>query len=138
VGWLQIDPRSPEPIYLQIVEGVKAAVAKGLLKPGDKMPSVREMAMELTINHNTITKAYQELERERVIEVIRGRGTFIAVEPSVPNREARKEELKEAMRRMLVEAHLLQIDDSELLAMFQKVMDEWRHSTRGVGHELRD
>jgi GntR family transcriptional regulator len=138
VGWLQIDPRSPEPIYLQIVEGVKAAVAKGLLKPGDKMPSVREMAMELTINHNTITKAYQELERERVIEVIRGRGTFIAVEPSVPNREARKEELKEAMRRMLVEAHLLQIDDSELLAMFQKVMDEWRHSTRGGGREFGD
>ena len=56
----------------------KGAIAAGWLKPGDRLPSVRELAVSLAINHNTVAKAYQELERERVIEVVRGRGTFVA------------------------------------------------------------
>ncbi|MCL6549220.1 MAG: GntR family transcriptional regulator [Alicyclobacillus sp.] len=124
--WLQVNPRSPVPVYQQVIDGVKAGVAKGLLRPGDRLPSVRELATEIAINHNTIAKAYQELERERVIEVVRGRGTFIALEPVVPNREERLAELRERMRRMLVEAHHLKVSQEELIEMFRQVAEEWR------------
>lgn len=124
--WLHVDPRSSVPMYQQVVEGVKEAVARGVLKPGDKLPSVRELAMELTINHNTVAKAYQDLEREHVIEVIRGRGTFIATEPDIPDLSVRVRELKEEMVRWIVEAHHLQLSDEELVELFQTVLREWR------------
>jgi GntR family transcriptional regulator len=128
--WLQIDPRSAVPIYQQVVDGIKAAVAKGLLRPGDRLPSVRELAMEMTLTHNTVAKAYQELEREHVIEVVRGRGTFVAMQPTVPNREERIAAMREQMRRLLVEAHHLQLRDEEVLAMLRQVIDEWRSQRR--------
>ncbi|CEO88169.1 GntR family transcriptional regulator [Syntrophaceticus schinkii] len=78
--WFDIDQRSSTPIYQQLVEGVKQAVARGILIQGEKLPSVRELAARITINPNTIAKAYQELEREGVIETLRGRGTFVAVQ----------------------------------------------------------
>ncbi|MDQ0188663.1 GntR family transcriptional regulator [Alicyclobacillus cycloheptanicus] len=130
--WLQVNPRSPVPVYQQVVDGVKAAVAKGLLQPGERLPSVRELATEMTINHNTIAKAYQELERERVIEVVRGRGTFIALQPSVPNREERMLSMREEMRRLLVEAHHLHLSSDDVLQMFVQVVEEWRSQTGGV------
>jgi GntR family transcriptional regulator len=114
-------------MYQQVVEGVKEAVARGGLKPGDKLPAVRELAMELTINHNTVAKAYQELEREGVIEVIRGRGTFIAQSPVAPDPTAKLRELKEAMVKWIVEAHHLRMSDEELLELFHSVLLEWRN-----------
>jgi GntR family transcriptional regulator len=129
--WLQVDPKLPVPMYQQIVEGVKGNVAKGLLKAGDKLPSVRELSVELTINHNTVAKAYQELERERVIEVVRGRGTFIADTPRPPNREERTKELRDAIERLLIEAHHLQIDEEALLQLIHDVMDAWRSQREG-------
>jgi GntR family transcriptional regulator len=113
-------------MYQQVVEGVKEAVARGGLKPGDKLPAVRELAMELTINHNTVAKAYQALEREGVIEVIRGRGTFIAESPAAPDPTSKLRELKEAMVKWIVEAHHLRMSDEELVALFQSVLREWR------------
>lgn len=129
--WLQVDPRSSVPVYQQVVDGVKAAVAKGLLSPGDRLPSVRELATEMTINHNTVAKAYQELERERVIEVVRGRGTFVALQPVAPNRAERMAALEQTMQRLLVEAHHLNLRDVDVLAMFQRVAAEWRAQTGG-------
>lgn len=129
--WLHVDPRSSIPVYLQVVDGVKAAVARGMLAPGERLPSVRELATEMTINHNTIAKAYQELERERVIEVVRGRGTFIATQPSVPNREERLGDMKQDMRRLLVEAHHLHLTDEDVLDLFRKVVEAWRLETGG-------
>ncbi|SFV04255.1 GntR family transcriptional regulator [Alicyclobacillus macrosporangiidus] len=123
--WLRVNPRLPVPVYQQVVDGVKAAVAKGMLVPGDRLPSVRELAVELAINHNTVAKAYQELERARVIEVIRGRGTFIA-EPAIPSDEARRRAaLREAMKKLLVEAHHLHLQPGEALALFADVVREW-------------
>lgn len=69
-----IDGRSAKPIYEQIVDQVKEQLLKGILKSGDQLPSVRQLAGMLTINPNTVSKAYQELERQKVIETIRGRG----------------------------------------------------------------
>ncbi|MCL6627300.1 MAG: GntR family transcriptional regulator, partial [Alicyclobacillus shizuokensis] len=119
--WLRVDARSSVPMYQQIVDEVKARVAQGLLKPGDRLPSVRELAGMLTINHNTIAKAYQELERQRVIEVVRGRGTFISETGQASDVQARKQTMVDTMRKLVVEAHHLGMNETDLLRLFQRV-----------------
>ncbi len=128
--WFQVDPRSSTPIYQQVVDGIKSAVARGALQSGDKLPSVRELATLMTLNHNTVAKAYQELERSRVIEVLRGRGTFVAAPGPPPDREERVQAMKERMTQMIIEAHHLQISEQELLRMFRESQERWRR-TRG-------
>lgn len=136
--WLQVNPRSAVPLYQQVVDEVKAAVAKRLLEPGDKLPSVRELAVELVLNPNTVAKAYQELERERVIEVQRGRGTFIAQTFNVPNREERIQAIRETMQRLLIESHHLQVSDAELVSMFRDVITGFHKVVGGAGDDKRD
>lgn len=123
--WLQVDPRLSTPIYLQIVEGVKEAVAKGILASGDRLPSVREFAASMTLNANTVAKAYQELERRRVIEVIRGRGTFVAEIGLPRDKERRVDEMERVMKQLWVEAQHLQISSQELLAMMASAVAKW-------------
>ncbi|MEA3313095.1 MAG: GntR family transcriptional regulator [Caldisericota bacterium] len=72
-----INPYKGMPIYRQIVGEVKIGIAKGLLKRGERLPPIREMAIKLSVNPNTVAKAYRELERENIVETIVGRGTFI-------------------------------------------------------------
>ena len=94
--WFDIDQRSSTPIYRQLVDGVKQAVARGILVQGEKLPSVRELAVRIAINPNTIAKAYQELEREEVIETLRGKGTFVAAQ----EHKASEGEKKRVVREM--------------------------------------
>lgn len=75
-----IDPRAAKPIYVQIMDEVRRLVVTGELKADDPLPSVRALAADLKLNHNTIVQAYRELERERVVYVRRGQGTFIAAQ----------------------------------------------------------
>lgn len=75
--WIQISPGSSSPVYLQIVEQVGDAVARGLLKPGDKLPPVRRLAAELVVNPNTVARAYTHLERSGLVTTKKGSGTFI-------------------------------------------------------------
>lgn len=63
---INIDSRSSKPIYEQIIDGIKENVIRGILEPGDKLPSVRELAVMITTNPNTVSKAYKELEREKL------------------------------------------------------------------------
>ena len=128
--WLSIDPRSTKPVYQQVVDAVREAVAKGILEQGDRMPAVREMASQLTINHNTVARAYQELERDRVIEVLRGRGTFVAASRPRTDRDDRVRALAARIRELLIEAHHLQMTEEELLELFQVTLREWRQERR--------
>jgi len=128
--WLSIDPRSPKPVYQQVIDGVREAVAKGLLEQGDRMPSVRELAAKMTINHNTVARAYQELEREHVIEVVQGRGTFIAAAFPHPDRDERVRAIAARMRELLVEAHHLQMTDDDLMELFRVTLNEWHQERR--------
>lgn len=123
--WFRVDPRASTPVYLQLVEGVREQVARGLLEPGDRLPSVRELAAEMELNHNTVAKAYLELERDRVIEVVRGRGTFIADVRPPHNRPERVEKLKDTMRHLLIDAHYLQMGDEDLIDLWRQVLQEW-------------
>jgi GntR family transcriptional regulator len=73
-----LEPRDPTPIYAQLDRGLRAAIATGRLRPGDQLPTVRQLAVELRVNANTVARVYAELERTGVLETRRGVGSFIA------------------------------------------------------------
>jgi GntR family transcriptional regulator len=75
---MRVDPRSHVPIYLQIADEIRAAVAAGVYRAGEPLPSLRAMAVEIQVNPNTVQRAYDELEREGLVESQRGRGMFVA------------------------------------------------------------
>ena len=75
---VNLDPRDPRPLYLQIMDEVRRALVVGTLRAEDPMPSVRELASQLVVNPRTVSQAYQELEREGVLYVRRGQGTFVS------------------------------------------------------------
>jgi GntR family transcriptional regulator len=113
------------------VEGVKEAVAKGVFTAGDKMPSVRELAAKITINPNTIAKAYQEMEREGLIETLRGRGTYVAAREAQVSQAEKKRIISEMLEKMLVEAFYLQIDEEEMIGLMNEAVREWYRERRG-------
>lgn len=92
---MTIDFAKDRPIYLQLVELISGDVIKGVLKPGDKLPSVREYALETGVNVNTIQRVYKELEVMELTETKRGQGTFITTDETVINdvREQMKEQV---------------------------------------------
>ncbi len=120
--WFNIDPSSGVPIYRQLVDQVKQGVAGGVLRAGDRLPSVRDLALELTINPHTVAKAYQELERDGVIEVPRGRGAFVAASDLAPkpNREYQERILGDTIARLVAEAHRLQFEPDEVVEMLRR------------------
>lgn len=84
-GCIRLDFRADDPIFLQIARQIEALVAEGTLEPGDQLPTVRELAIDLRINFSTVARAYRILDEQRLISTQRGRGTFIE-EPAVPGR----------------------------------------------------
>jgi GntR family transcriptional regulator len=113
-GLLTVDPLDSTPIYAQLERGVRAAIASGRLKPGDQLPTVREMAVDLKVNANTVARVYSELERAGVIETKRGVGSFISASPSQahPPRDHDRR-VRTFVTRVLADAvaHGLSIDD---------------------------
>ena len=84
---VHLDYRSARPIYAQITDGLRQQIAAGILQPGDKLPSVRELATQLAINPNTIQRAYRELEQGGVIVTLAGKGCFVCADPTDPHAE---------------------------------------------------
>jgi GntR family transcriptional regulator len=82
VGIVTIDPRDKTPIYAQLERGLRAAIATGRLRPGDQLPTVRQLAVELRVNANTVARVYVDLERAGVIETRRGVGSFVNATPA--------------------------------------------------------
>ena len=82
MGIVAIDPRDRTPIYAQLERGLRAAIATGRLGPGDQLPTVRQLAVDLQVNANTVARVYSELERAGVIETRRGIGSFITATPA--------------------------------------------------------
>lgn len=115
----ELNFKSAKPVYLQIVDQVKAAVASGAARAGDALPSIRPLAEELRVNRNTIAKAYTELEHQGVIATESGRGCFINAHGSVLNKDARLQLVTEEIDQAIVQAHHLQIDKEELLQLVE-------------------
>lgn len=117
---IKINFKSAVPVYHQIVEQVKSAVASGQAGAGTPLPSIRPLSQELRINRNTVAKAYTELETQGVIETRPGKGSFIAEQASPLREEVRMGMLNETIDALLVEAHHLQITEKQL----RKLLDE--------------
>lgn len=114
---LQLNFKTGKPVYLQIVDQVKAAAASGAARPGDALPSIRPLAEELRINRNTIAKAYAELESQGVIETLPGKGCFIRTNSSPYKKEVRMKLLAQAVDDAVVQAHHLQVSRTDFLEL---------------------
>jgi GntR family transcriptional regulator len=114
--WIDIDPRSGVPIYVQIVDQVRHAVDVGGLRPGERLPTVRWLAGELAIAPNTIVKAYNELQRMGLVESRPGVGTVVAAGVEEVARERRVEEVFERLRVLVRDAAALGISEDDLWA----------------------
>lgn len=115
--------KSGLPVYLQLVDQVKAAAASGALKPGEPLPSIRPLAEQLRVNRNTVAKAYTELESQGVIETLAGKGCFLAGNHSPLKKEARLRLLAGDLDQAAVQAHHLQISRKEFLALAEERFD---------------
>lgn len=120
---LQINFQSGMPLYLQIVDQVKAAAASGALQPGEALPSIRPLAEELRVNRNTVAKAYSELESRGVIETLPGKGCFLKGNHSPLRKEVRRKLLIEEIDQAIVMAHHLQVPGPEFLELLRERMD---------------
>ena len=114
---------SPEPIYRQLVEQVRRLSAGGQLRPGDEMPSVREIAQALALNPMTVSKAYSLLEMEGVLARRRGLGMVVAESASTQPAD-RADLLRPTLERAAVEARQLELDPDTVLSLFATILKE--------------
>lgn len=121
---ISIDNRSAKPIYEQIIEQMKFHVAKGNIKCGDAIPSVRKLALDLKITPGTVAKAYAELEREGVIETIRGKGTFIAQNITYEVNEKKIEEVKKSLKSSILELKMNGFDEKDITKLVKETYKE--------------
>lgn len=114
---VSIDPRDATPIYAQLERGLRAAIATGRLRPGDQLPTVRQLAVDLSVNANTIARVYAELERAGVLETRRGVGSFISATPAqaLPPREHDRR-LRAFVTRVLADADAAGFTADDLLS----------------------
>src|SRR2546423_8409704 len=120
---LQVNFKSGKPVYLQVVDQIKAAAASGALHTGEPLPSIRPLAEELRVNRNTIAKAYTELESQGVIEAIPGKGCFLKPNNSPLKQDVRRKLLIDEIDQVVVQAHHLQVPRDEFLAIVRERLD---------------
>src|SRR3954470_8141560 len=113
----QLNYKSGKPIYLQLVDQIKAAAASGALQTGEALPSIRPLAEELRVNRNTIAKAYSELENLGVVETQPGRGSFVKENHAGLREDVRSKLIGQAIDQAPVQAHRLQVPDQEFLQL---------------------
>jgi GntR family transcriptional regulator len=121
-----VDPHSGVPIYLQLIEQVKRSVALGVLAPGEQLPTVKQLATDLTINPNTVARVYRELERDGIIETSPGRGSFIRANGGVGNATRAAEDVASAAIDAAVrEAKSIGIAPRQALELFRRAIARW-------------
>ena len=113
----ELNYKSAKPVYLQLVDQVKAAIASGAARAGDALPSIRPLAEALRVNRNTVAKAYGELEHQGVIETLAGKGCFITSRPSPLRKDARLKLVTQHMDDAAIAAMHLQVDGAEFVRL---------------------
>jgi DNA-binding transcriptional regulator YhcF (GntR family) len=121
--FLNINPSNGIAIYDQVVRQVKFAVAQGAVKPGNLVPSVREMARELAINPNTVARAYQQLQTDGVLEQVRGMGLEVAPGAVKQCKSERRKMIQDRLRQVLVEAKQSGLVGDELRQIVEKQLN---------------
>ncbi|PLR68521.1 GntR family transcriptional regulator [Bacillus sp. UMB0893] len=128
---IQIDPRSSTAIYEQIIQQMKELCLKGVIKPGEKLPSVRELSTMIIANPNTVSKAYKELEREGIIETLRGRGTYVSENARKTLDEGKMEMIKEQLKPLVIDAVYAGVD----IEIIHKWIEEISKEMRGISND---
>jgi GntR family transcriptional regulator len=126
---LELDFRSGIPIYLQVVERIKERIAAGRLTPGDQLPTVRSLALELRVNFNTVARAYRILDEVGIISTQQGRGTYVMNSPPPEvSEKIRQNALKILTRRYLADAERLGASPDELNLILQAQVTHWQQA----------
>ena len=132
---IQLNFKSGKPVYLQVVDQVKAAAASGALRAGEPLPSIRPLAEQLRVNRNTVAKAYTELEGQGVIETIAGRGCFLKENHSPFRKDVRLKMVAEEIDAAIVQAHHLRVEDREFLALVRERLEAFEVTNKA--HEAK-
>lgn len=127
----QCDTTSRTPIYRQLIDQIRRAIACGRVRAGDRLPSVRQLSRELVVNPNTIAQAYTELEREGTLLTQQGRGVFVAEPRTDLTKKVRRERLDEKLDQLFVEAVHLGFSSEELLKLIHKRMEQYAFVSEG-------
>jgi GntR family transcriptional regulator len=122
---LTVDPRSGVPIYLQIIEQIKRSIALGILQAGEQLPTVKQLAIDLTVNPNTVARAYRELEREQVIETSPGRGSFVRANGVTELPKVAADIARDALDLALREAKSVGLGLTEVRQLFDETLRRW-------------
>ncbi len=120
---MKIDPRSHVPIYLQIADGVRSALAAGLYRPGEPLPSLRAMALDVQVNPNTVQRAYDQLEREGLIYSRRGKGLFVAEQGTASAQTHTQNSVRRAFDEGIRAARAAGISAEQLRQIFDAAID---------------
>jgi GntR family transcriptional regulator len=118
----RLDARSDRAPFRQLVDQVTSAVERGQLQAGDQLPSVREVVRQITINPNTVHRAYRELEHLGLVEGRLGLGTFVVEAVDGRSREYRAQSWRDALREGIVLARATGMDDDELIDSFRSLL----------------
>lgn len=117
-----LDYKDRRPIYEQIIEKFQQMILCGVLQPGESMPSVRSLAVELSLNPNTVQRAYQELERSGYIYTVKGKGSFVS--DSVDAADSKRKELREDLKDYVQKAFALGVSEQELQTLLTESIAE--------------
>jgi GntR family transcriptional regulator len=117
-----IDPKSAVPIYRQVMDQISRAVAAGVLASGDQLPSVRELAAQLLLNPNTIARVYRDLEREGLVEMRRGEGTYISPDASALRESERRRLIAEELAAAARDVHSFGVPEEEAIRLFREAL----------------
>ena len=123
-----INPSSRLPIWRQLSEQIREAVARGKLQPDERLPSVRELSRSLVVNPNTVARVYGELEREGILSTRPGLGVFVAKPGSDLSRKVRQQRLQEALDRFLTEAVHLGFTANEVVTLVSGQVKQFQWS----------
>lgn len=129
-----LDYKDRRPLYEQIVDKFSDMILKGVLKPDEKMPSVRNLAMELSINPNTIQRAYMELEHRGFLYSVKGRGNFVSDNDHL--KEERKLEIKLKLKEQIKEASIHGVGRQEIEELLQSIYATEKLQSEPDGQEI--
>lgn len=119
---MKIDPRSHVPIYLQIAEGIRQAIAAGIYCPGESLPSLRALALEVQVNPNTVQRAYDELSRDGLIYARRGKGLFVAEQGKANARTRAQQAMRHSFDQGIRAGYSSGMDAKEVRKIFEASM----------------
>ncbi len=128
---VEVDLTAHRPVYMQIMEQVKRAIATGSLKPGDQLPTVRQMAADLRVNFNTVARTYRLLDEEGVISTQHGRGTYILSPSSSRDaKRSRQQQLALLTEHYVEEAEKLGFTLKEVRALVKEQLKIWEEERK--------